>query len=120
MKVTEHSLKLLHKEYKNINDFYTDDELREILSKIRRPANVRIADAFLDYIWEEDNIRQCTVCGELMNDGYYLDGDYACCDKCRNEYYIENRGCKTEEEAEKVYLEDYDDGDGDFYYTEWY
>ena len=54
-----------------------------------------------------------------MQDGYYLDGDYACCDQCRNKYYMQNYNCKTEEEAELSYLADSDDDDSDFYYTQW-
>ena len=120
MKVTKHSIKLLCKAYKNIYALFPYYELYDILSNIKRHRNETIAEAFLSYVWNEYNIRQCSVCGELMQDGYHLDGDYACCDQCRNEYYIKNRGCKTKEEAELSYLTDSDGDDSNFYYTKWY
>lgn len=120
MKVTKHSIKLLCKAYKNIYDFFTYFELCDILSNIKRHRNETIADAFLSYVWDEYSIRQCSVCGELMQEGYYLDGNYACCDSCRIDYYMTHRGCNTAEEAKKAYEKDYQEDDSNFYYTQWY
>lgn len=54
--------------------------------------------------------RVCTECGKKMNRGYCIDGgmEYFCSDECLHKHY-------TDEE----YLEMYDDGNGDSYWTEW-
>lgn len=54
--------------------------------------------------------RKCTECGDLMHSGYCIDegASYYCKDEC----LYKNM---TQEE----YLELYDDGDGDSYWTEW-
>lgn len=55
-------------------------------------------------------MRTCTHCGKSMTNGYCIDNgcEYYCSDECLHEHY-------TEEE----YLEMYDDGEGDSYWTEW-
>jgi len=60
---------------------------------------------------EEDNyLRTCSHCGKGMHEGYCINSgeEYYCSDECLHEHY-------TEEE----YLEMYDDGNGDSYWTEW-
>ncbi len=60
---------------------------------------------------EEDNYpRTCSHCGKGMHAGYCINSGekYYCSDECLHEHY-------TEEE----YLEMYDDGNGDSYWTEW-
>ena len=60
---------------------------------------------------EEDNHpRTCSHCGKGMREGYCINAgeEYYCSDECLHEHY-------TEEE----YLELYDDGNGDSYWTEW-
>lgn len=56
--------------------------------------------------------RVCTCCKEKMYDGFVIeDGQYYYCDKeC-----MEKDGLTWEE-----YLELYDDGDGNSYWTHWY
>ena len=55
-------------------------------------------------------MRKCSHCGKQMTQGYLIhDGnEYYCSDECLHKHY-------TEEE----YLNLYDDGNGDSYWTEW-
>lgn len=55
-------------------------------------------------------MRICSVCGKPMRSGYIIhDGEeYYCSDECLHSNY-----------TEAEYLELYDDGNGDSYYTEW-
>jgi hypothetical protein len=55
-------------------------------------------------------MRICSECKKKMNEGYCIDGgsEYYCSDECLHKHY-------TKEE----YLEMYDDGYGDSYWTEW-
>lgn len=57
-----------------------------------------------------ENKRICSECGKEMKDGYVIDGgmEYFCSDECLHKHY-------TDEE----YLEMYDEGNGDSYWTEW-
>ena len=57
-----------------------------------------------------ENKRICSHCGKEMSEGYCINGgeEYYCSDDCLHEHM-------TQEE----YLELYDDGNGDSYYTEW-
>lgn len=55
-------------------------------------------------------MRICDECKNKMNSGYVIENglEYYCSDECLHKHY-------TEEE----YLELYDNGNGDSYYTEW-
>lgn len=55
-------------------------------------------------------MRKCNECGKYMTCGYVIENgmEYYCSEECLNKHY-------TEEE----YLNMYDDGEGDSYYTEW-
>ena len=59
---------------------------------------------------EMDYPRTCSHCGDGMYEGYCIDNgeEYYCSDECLHKHY-------TEEE----YLEMYDEGNGDSYWTEW-
>ena len=53
--------------------------------------------------------RTCTACGAGMNEGYVIESrEWYCSDECLHKHV-------TPEE----FLELYDDGDGDSYWTEW-
>ena len=54
--------------------------------------------------------RICSHCGKPMTSGYCIDGgmEYYCSDHCLHQHY-----------SDKEYLEMYDGGDGDSYWTEW-
>lgn len=65
--------------------------------------------------WDYDEVmdrevRTCDECGSEMVEGYCISGgeEYYCSDECLHKNY-------TQEE----YLDLYDDGNGDSYYTEW-
>jgi hypothetical protein len=55
--------------------------------------------------------RKCSKCGKGMNEGYLVEGgfEYACSDEC---FFVDGY---TREQFEI----DYDDGNGDVFYTEW-
>lgn len=57
-----------------------------------------------------EETRICSHCGKPMKQGYCIEGgsEYYCSDECLHAHY-------TDEE----YLELYDDGNGDSYWTEW-
>ena len=55
-------------------------------------------------------MRTCTHCSKPMSEGYCIDNgcEYYCSDECLHEHY-----------AEEEYLEMYDNGEGDSYWTQW-
>ena len=57
------------------------------------------------------DIRVCSVCGDLMHEGYVIDNGscWYCTDECMNADGM------TREEFEELF----DDGNGDSYWTEW-
>lgn len=56
-------------------------------------------------------MRICSECKKKMYEGYCIENgtEYYCSDECLHKHY-----------NEEEYLEMYDDGEGDSYYTEWY
>ena len=54
--------------------------------------------------------RICSECGKEMKAGYCINNgmEYFCSDDCLHKHY-----------SEEEYLEMYDDGNGDSYWTEW-
>lgn len=92
-----------------------------------------------------DSMRVCTICGAIMEEGWYLnDAGYACSDKCAAKFegitmkefrkwriykddiikYLEEegKGRKIEDLSKKECDEIIDEycADADYYYTEWY
>ena len=57
-----------------------------------------------------DHVRCCSVCGRAMTEGYCIENgvSYYCSDECMHT-----------EMTDEEYLELYDDGDGDSYWTDW-
>lgn len=55
-------------------------------------------------------LRHCTECGKGMNQGYCIDNglEYYCSEKCLYKNY-----------TKQEWLELYDDGNGDSYWTTW-
>lgn len=60
-----------------------------------------------------DDIRVCDNCGLPMSEGYYLGGEFACCDRCCLDLY---KGDKAQMEED---LSHADEDGSDCYYTEW-
>ena len=58
----------------------------------------------------KDNMRECSECGNLMLSGYCIENglEYYCSDECLHKHLSNDE-----------YMELYDDGNGDTYYTEW-
>lgn len=59
---------------------------------------------------DEEDKRYCSICGKEMTEGYYNEDEfqYYCSDECLHKDY-------TDEE----YNELYDNGNGNFYWTQW-
>ena len=69
----------------------------------------QVKEIIEDYA-EKHDIRVCSECGKLMQEGYCIEGgvEYYCNDDCLHKHL-------TSEE----YNELYDDGNGDTYWTQW-
>jgi len=65
---------------------------------------------YVEEIKEDDAVRICDECGEIMTEGFCISGgeEYYCSEPCRDKNY-------TEEEWEVLY----DNGNGDSYFTTW-
>ena len=59
----------------------------------------------------EDCVRQCTICGDLMLEGYCIEGGtaYYCSDKCMADDNM----------SKELFEELFDNGNGDTYWTSW-
>lgn len=59
---------------------------------------------------KDENERICSACGKPMKKGYCIEGgmEYYCSDECLHTAYSDDE-----------YLELYDEGNGDSYWTEW-
>ena len=64
---------------------------------------------------EEIGYRICSHCGKKMEEGYYLNGDYACSDECAIALYDGDE----EELRRDLEEEDLECGSTDCYWTEW-
>lgn len=62
---------------------------------------------------DDENVRRCDHCGKPMKEGYYLGGEYACCDECALALY---NGDKEQMEEDLSHAEE---EDGECYWTEW-
>ena len=60
--------------------------------------------------------RVCTNCGAQMTEGFYLNGEYACCRECAIALY----GGDEEAWLRDMEEEEYDPGSTECFYTEWY
>lgn len=60
-----------------------------------------------------ENFRLCEHCGYPMKEGYYLGGEYACCEQCALALY------DGDKDAMDADLSHADEIDGECYWTEW-
>jgi len=84
----------------------------DMLISLLDESNVNMKELFID-TFAEDSLRVCTNCGEFMVEGYYLDGDYACCDECAIELY------NGDADAFFNDIENAEEEDCETYWTEW-
>ena len=76
------------------------EELNKMLDNINKKIE--------DYA-EQNDIRICSECGRLMDEGYVVENcEWYCSDECLHANI-----------TEKEFLKLYDDGNGDSYWTEW-
>lgn len=99
------ALKELRDKIPNISEFFTDKELSDIVGGFQDTTLDKVCDEFMDAVWDRP-IRRCTMCGNLMVEGYLLGDYYACSDECRNSYYKIYEGATNSEEAHKMYVRD--------------
>ena len=92
---------VLKREIPNLLDFYTNEEVMEILERIGPSTSDSITSLFMDEVWDEP-MRRCSHCGNLMREGYLLGNEYACSTECRNALYDPN----DSENAFRLYLID--------------
>ena len=102
----------------NLNKVNTDYEENDIqTSSISCTDKIDLLNNLLEQVKEmieqhaeEKDIRVCTECGKLMEEGYCIENgiEYYCDDECLHKSI-------DEEEYEKLY----DNGNGDTYWTQW-
>ena len=88
--------------------------LMDLIDRVneREENNIEYKTTFMNMLNDNnDCVRQCSVCGNLMYEGYCIEGgvSYYCTDECMSEDGM------TREEFEELYA----DGDGDSYWTSW-
>lgn len=107
-------------------DCLTDEQKERLMLRLKESVknHESIMECYrmiIEYIAEDmglEELRVCSYCGRTMKEGYYLGGEYACSDECRNELY--RKDGMTDEECEAAYLKDYEYSPDECYYTEWY
>lgn len=102
---------------KDENAFYSllekanNSELKEYLEMLNK--EIRLSDLAIKEGMEEDDeedIRKCSECNTPMKEGYCISGgcEYYCSDECLHKHISPDE-----------WIELYDDGNSDSYYTEW-
>ena len=84
-----------------------DDDIRQMMTDfVIKHSEV---GELVDDLWL-DHVRCCSVCGRAMTEGYCIENgvSYYCSDECMHT-----------EMTDEEYLELYEDGDGDSYWTDW-
>lgn len=88
-------------------DIYCDTELMETLESTINYYLFHYKEWFKE---KEENKRTCSECGKEMTQGYCIENgmEYYCSDECLHKNMTQDE-----------YLELYDDGNGDSYWTDW-
>lgn len=89
-----------------------DQDVLHAFCDMQNAIICEIKSAFAEGKTDED-VRMCDNCGLPMLKGYYLGGEFACCDECCLALY---NGDKAQMEED---LSHACESDGDCYYTEW-
>ena len=101
------------------SDDYLETTIKQVIAEKNSNISLDTVIEITDFVNENNfsvedkkiiadilDIRVCSVCGNLMYDGYMIIDDYACQDNCKAQLV-------TDEEFEKLFLSD------EAYYTEW-
>lgn len=93
----------------NLYDYYSVEQVTRILLNLEDvnfmyfDSEVNVADHFMDAIFDTP-MRRCSICGELMQVGYYLGNAYACSDECRRAYYKQAPyNAQSDDDADREY-----------------
>ena len=114
-----------------VNNFHKVCDERDLPSKLAEElysANINVKDAFMEIIMDIDEVlydtiglRVCSVCGKFIDEGYYIDGDYACSDECAVKL-PRYRGMKPGDAYPQLYQDvdtDNEENRGEVYWTDW-
>lgn len=100
---------MLSSQIPNLYDYYSVEQVTRILLNLDDVdfmyfgSQVNIADRFMDAVFDTP-IRRCSICGELMQVGYFLGDAYACSDKCRRAYYKQAPyNAQSDDDADREY-----------------
>ena len=66
-------------------EFFSEEEINKFLEYYSNDIWENIGDEFITYMGEHGKeVRQCSICGKLMDEGYIYDGGdkYYCSDEC--------------------------------------
>lgn len=107
----------------------SDNELVVGLAKRLVDSDKETKRLFVETFFEDDSefpLRICDTCGNWMIEGYYLAGEYACCDECAIQNYMDTsiyHPSPSREEAERLFMQDLELDEknclGEVYWTDW-
>ena len=117
---------LVKRFYRNVAD---DKELVDWLVTYLIDTDKSEKQHFVETFFEDDdefNLRICDTCGSWMIEGYYLAGEYACCDECAIQNYMDTsiyHPSPSREESERLFKQDLELDEknclGEVYWTDW-
>lgn len=90
-----------------------DDVWHQFTQEEQREFNAELGLAYSEAMCFEDNVRVCDNCGRPMIEGYYLGGEFACCEECCLALY---GGDKAQMEEDLSHAEE---DDCETYWTSW-
>lgn len=104
----------------------------ELAKRLVENANVAVMRDFVETFFGDDDefsLKICDTCGNWMLEGYYLAGEYACCEECailnymNESYNHSSNGKVSREKATELFHRDLDLDEknclGEVYYTDW-
>lgn len=97
-------------DFLDIDKKFIEEYIHELL--VRKVIETKKWQDILD-IWDIDNVRLCTHCGELMIEGVYADGKCYCSEQCLD------KGLGIDKYLELSKEDDEFPEDIEYYYTEW-
>lgn len=65
-------------------EFFSEEEINEFLEYYSNDIWNNIGNDFINFFSEKKDLRQCSICGKLMDEGFIYDGgaSYYCSDEC--------------------------------------